>query len=630
MGASGYASLELDFGQFGLDTRLPVVSPKPLGFQKAENGYFTVRSSFKSRPGHSWFGPDFSNADTIDGLFDFWIGSSSEYILCIQGGILWLYNNGAWFQLSVSTPLAPTLSFSSSAGTLVAGTYTYAVTALNGQGETLASPDVSITTTATGEIAVAWDAVPGATSYNVYGRVAGSLGLIANTTYLSLMDNGSLAPGVAPPATDTASLTPGVPWNFAILANKVCFGNGVNHNLLYDGTTLSDLTITNGSYNLPPCQYFLAHMNRMYASGNPVNPSMVFWCAVSNPTDWTAPNDAGNVLVEVGRDIVTGLGSFGGDVWIFKGPNYGSIHVLQGTSYDNFSLTVAFRGMFGYHRTIVNSGNDLYFQGPDGIYSLARMMQSGGNIQQSRISENVQAQFQALDTSALGKGCAVFYEPENIAVFYVSLGGVTLDSAFALSPPDPIDANIYGFGQSQYKYRWSHWTMEPCDIAAYRIDSVGNKGVLTGFIDSATGFRRVASWNFSAGTDADGAAFSALVSTPYLSFSSLLKTKLLRHFTGLYFSTQEVQISLRFQDGTVWPSTLPSVSTTDWPSAPISTDWPSAPINSVWSSPTPQLNNVPIGGEDDAFSVQISSLSGAVMEFFAFQVDFLLGARREI
>lgn len=625
-----YQSLELDFGSFGLDTRIPAVAPKPLGFNKAENGYFTVRSSFKSRPGHTWFGPDFANADTVDGLFDFWLGAASEYILSIQSGIVWLYNNGAWTQLSVSTPSAPTLAFSSSAGTLPAATYTYAVTALNGQGETLASPPTSITTTATGEIAIYWTAVPGATSYNVYGRTNGALGLISNTTYLSLMDNGSITPTTHTPTTDTASLTPGIPWNFAILANKVCFGNGVNHNLIYDGTTLSDLTVTAGSYNLPPCQYFLTHMSRMYASGNPADPSSLFWSSVDNPSNWTAPNDAGNVLVEVGKDIVMGLGSFQGDVWIFKGPNYGSIHVLQGTSYNNFSLAVAFRGMFGFHRTIVNSGNDLFFQGPDGIYSLGRMMQSGGNIQQSRISENVQALFANLTPSTLGMGCAVFYEPENIVVFYVSLGGVSLDSAFALSPPDPIDANIYGFGQSQYKYRWAHWTLEPCDIAVYRIDSVGNKGVLTGFIDSATGFRRVASWNFSAGTDADGVAFSTLVATPYLSFNMLLKTKLLRHFTGLYFSTQEVLLSFKFQNGSVWTATLAAVLSVDWPTAPITTDWPSSPINSVWPSPQPQLNNVPIGGEDDAFAVQISSLSGAVLEFFAFQVDYMLGARKEI
>lgn len=624
-------SLTLDFGKFGLDTRLPPIAPQVLGFSKATNIYFTVRASFKTRPGHQWFGPDFPSADPIDGLFDFWVDGQSEYVIAVQGGIVWVYNSGSntWTQISVSDPAtAPTMTFSSAAGILVAGTYEYVITAMNGQGETLASPSASITTTATGEIAVAWTAVPGATSYNVYGRVAGALGLIANTTYLSLTDNGSLSPGVAPPVVNTAMYHVGLPVNFAILQRKVVFGNGTDHNYIYDGTTLSDLTIASGAYNLSPCSYFLAHNNRIYAAGNSTHPSTLFWCAVDNPSNWTAPDDAGNVQVEGGRDIITGIGSFGSDVWIFKGPKYGSIFVLTGSSYNNFALEPAYRGMFGYHRSVVNVGNDLLFQGPDGIYSLAHMQQSGGNLQTSRISENVQSLFQNLPASMFGAGCAVYYEPENIVVFYVSKGGVNLDYALVVSPPDPLDVNIFGFGQEQYKYRWASWNLPPSDVATYQISSTNVKGVLTGQIDT-NGNRRIAIWDWSSGTDANGNTVMGVLSTPFLSMGHLMREKLLRHLVVAYFSTGELAATLGMMNGSSWPVTFPPVTQQDWPTVPTPDTWPTLPTSAPWpAGKVPVLNNIPVGGGSTAFSLSFSNISG-VMEFFVFELFYLFGGWNE-
>ena len=88
-------------------------------------------------------------------------------------------------------------------GTLVAATYEYQVTALNANGETQPSPTVSITTTATGSIEINWDAVVGASQYRVYGRVAGSIGLLATVNGTTWTDNGSVAVGAVPPTSNT-------------------------------------------------------------------------------------------------------------------------------------------------------------------------------------------------------------------------------------------------------------------------------------------------------------------------------------------------------------------------------------------------------------------------------------------
>jgi hypothetical protein len=91
-------------------------------------------------------------------------------------------------------------------------TFYYRVSALNQQGETLASAETSITTGAqsANTVTVNWGAVPGATGYNVYGRTQGAEQLIAtvNAATLSYTDDGSITPsGALPTANTTATLS---------------------------------------------------------------------------------------------------------------------------------------------------------------------------------------------------------------------------------------------------------------------------------------------------------------------------------------------------------------------------------------------------------------------------------------
>jgi hypothetical protein len=96
-------------------------------------------------------------------------------------------------------------------GSLVASTtYYYRVSAINATGESLASTETSLATSAaapgTHSMNVNWNAVSGATGYKVYGRTTGAEQLIATvgavTTYL---DTGVAPSGALPAATTTAT-----------------------------------------------------------------------------------------------------------------------------------------------------------------------------------------------------------------------------------------------------------------------------------------------------------------------------------------------------------------------------------------------------------------------------------------
>jgi hypothetical protein len=98
-------------------------------------------------------------------------------------------------------------------GTLVAGSYGYQVTAVDANGETTPCTEVDITTGSTGSVKLTWKGVRSGATYNVYGRVHGSLGLLATVgpfdrdnppTYT---DTGAATVGAAPPSSNTTGGT---------------------------------------------------------------------------------------------------------------------------------------------------------------------------------------------------------------------------------------------------------------------------------------------------------------------------------------------------------------------------------------------------------------------------------------
>jgi len=110
---------------------------------------------------------------------------------------------------TLNTPVNTAFSTSTTGGTLAAGTYYYRVSALNANGETLASTETSqVTTGTTSTVTVNWGAVAGATSYKVYGRSTGAELLMATVTggALTFTDTGSITPSGALPGANTATI----------------------------------------------------------------------------------------------------------------------------------------------------------------------------------------------------------------------------------------------------------------------------------------------------------------------------------------------------------------------------------------------------------------------------------------
>lgn len=153
----------------------------------------------------------------------------------------------------LNTPTGVDVTNSASGST----TYSYKITAVNSEGETLPSR-AAITIEGASDLStasntVSWDAVAGADSYNVYGRTPNSEELIANTSLTNYPDNGSVTPNGALPAENTATRY----WVYSLPVNRDYMSiptlSGMNTGTVYsEGTEYDILNLDSIRFNSKP------------------------------------------------------------------------------------------------------------------------------------------------------------------------------------------------------------------------------------------------------------------------------------------------------------------------------------------------------------------------------------------
>jgi len=123
----------------------------------------------------------------------------------VPGGGITGLNPAVFLTYPVYPPGTVTSTPSGSGGTLAAGSYFFEVTALNGTGETIASPEATTTTSGTtSSVALAWTAITGATSYRVYwSTTTGTEGHYFTTATNSYTMTATGGTAVAPPLQNT-------------------------------------------------------------------------------------------------------------------------------------------------------------------------------------------------------------------------------------------------------------------------------------------------------------------------------------------------------------------------------------------------------------------------------------------
>jgi hypothetical protein len=138
------------------------------------------------------------------------------------------------------------------------------------------------------------------------------------------------------------------------------------------------------------------HAGRLWTWGANANESRLTFSAFGNVEDYTGP-DTGSLDFNPGDgDRIVGAISHKGALIIFKGPNRGSIHVVEGTGItgsDGFRKKELVRGIpLQTHNSIVDIGDDVAFMSNRGIHSLSAV-QEFGNFAEKDVTRHLKGFF---------------------------------------------------------------------------------------------------------------------------------------------------------------------------------------------------------------------------------------------
>jgi hypothetical protein len=180
------------------------------------------------------------------------------------------------------------------------------------------------------------------------------------------------------------------------------------------------------------------HMGRLWAWGTNAAPSRLYYSAFGNIEDWSGI-DTGSIDIQVGDgDRIVGAISFREKLFIFKGPNIGSIHTISGTAptgSDSFSRKRFSRGIpLQTHNSLLEIGNDILFMSPRGIHSLAatEMFGSFTGKEETRFLKKFFRE--QINTSRLNRVWAVDYSQKSCAMWAMTAAGSsTNDKVLGLS-----------------------------------------------------------------------------------------------------------------------------------------------------------------------------------------------------
>jgi len=137
----------------------------------------------------------------------------------------------------------------------------------------------------------------------------------------------------------------------------------------------------------PAFQFAVTHRSRVWASGVNALPNTLYYSSANNSAQWGGTGTSGSLTIGslLDGDRITGMVSVGADLYVFKGPYYGSIWKVSGsasTGADAFAVSsmplVSGIGAV-WQNSIFRFRNDVGFMWSDGsIHSLSNALNYGG------------------------------------------------------------------------------------------------------------------------------------------------------------------------------------------------------------------------------------------------------------
>ncbi len=144
----------------------------------------------------------------------------------------------------------------------------------------------------------------------------------------------------------------------------------------------------------PKCKFGWVSKSRPWFSGDPDNPGYVWYGALSY-LDFSTGAHGGyiSVIDEDRNSYPVGAGQdLYGDMFIFGTQAQPYISMLRGSSPADFSLPLMFQKGWATHKTIQNTGNDLWTASQTGVDTITGVQQYG-DVRSTSISEKIKDRF---------------------------------------------------------------------------------------------------------------------------------------------------------------------------------------------------------------------------------------------
>ena len=268
------------------------------------------------------------------------------------------------------------------------------------------------------------------------GTMTGTAVIQAGTNVFKMDRSGSVLDGTCDDITGAVTITSGSLPTYTVLNDRVIVTTSAG-DAPYTWTQTGNAAALGGTP--PAARVCTTHVNRVWMANRNANPSRLYYSASLDPTDWTGA-DTGNIDIDPNDgDVILGLASYFNRLVIFKGPNFGSIHVITGTSptgSDAFARRVVMRGVpISSHRSLVPVGNDLWFVTPLGIYALQNTEQYGDH-RLVFIGDKIQNFWKnSVNKTRLNQAVGVYYPERGLVVFSLPRSGQTNNDATLLFHP---------------------------------------------------------------------------------------------------------------------------------------------------------------------------------------------------
>ena len=260
--------------------------------------------------------------------------------------------------------------------------------------------------------------------------------------------------------------------------------------------------------NAPAGRCGCYHKGRVWIAGTNANPSRASYSAYRSFTDWTGV-DAGAIEEAFNPDDgdrIVGLASYKGALFVFKGPNVGSIYVVYGSSpegEDAFSVEPLVKGVpLQTPNSLLAVGDDLLFMSDRAIESLSAVA-AHGDFEEDDLTRYLKAFFRDnINITVLNKVWAQNYTQKGCALWTLTQNGS--------SSPDLILGLSYVRREEGIKP--FTWTLASCASLGIRIHpSTKVREIMAG---TNTGF--IVRMDQSGRSMPASTAYTARVATPSL------------------------------------------------------------------------------------------------------------------